>query len=157
MEINIRLDKEQRQAVVKLLERLLADEFVLYVKTRNYHWNVTGSHFHALHKFFEDQYDDLAEFIDETAERIRSLGFESPGSMSAFLKDTRLQECTAAHLDDHSMLKNLLLDHEALIAYLRVDLDICAEDHNDMGTSDFLTGLMEKHEKMAWMLRAHLR
>lgn len=150
------LEVRQRTGVVGLLEQLLADEHVLYVKTRNYHWNVTGPRFHDLHKFFEAQYEELAEKIDEVAERIRALGEVSPGSMAAFLKSARLKEHTGAIPDADTMILNLLDDHESVIRTLRADLVTANEKFGDAGTSDFLTGLMEEHEKTAWMLRAHL-
>lgn len=150
------LDAKQRSGVVVLLEQLLADEHVLYVKTRNYHWNVTGPRFHDLHKFFEGQYEAIAEKIDEVAERIRALGELSPGSMAAFIQSARLKEHAGAIPDADTMIRNLLEDHEAVIRSLRVDLVTANEKYGDAGTSDFLTGLMEDHEKMAWMLRAHL-
>jgi len=156
IDTNTGLDARQRSGVVELLEQLLADEHVLYVKTRNYHWNVTGPRFHDLHKFFEGQYEEIAERIDEVAERIRALGEVAPGSMAAFVKSARLKEHTGAVPDADTMIRNLLEDHEAVIRSLRTDLATANEKHGDAGTSDFLTGLMEDHEKTAWMLRAHL-
>jgi starvation-inducible DNA-binding protein len=150
------LDPAQRSGVVTLLEQLLADEHVLYVKTRNYHWNVVGPRFHDLHKFFEGQYEAIAEQIDEVAERIRALGGVAPGSMAAFLKNARLKEHNGPVPGADSMIQRLLDDHEAIIRTLRADLATANEKFGDAGTSDFLTGLMEDHEKTAWMLRAHL-
>jgi starvation-inducible DNA-binding protein len=150
---NIGLGDEARTAVVQILNALLADEYVLYTKTRNYHWNVTGPQFNDLHKFFEARYEELNGIVDEVAERARSLGGRSAGSLAEFLKMARLKEETGAP-DARGMLAALLADHEAIIRTLRVDLQTCADKHGDMGTSDFLTGLMEQHEKMAWMLRA---
>ena len=156
IDIKIGLDSTQRSGVVALLEQLLADEHVLYVKTRNYHWNVIGPRFHDLHKFFEGQYDAIAERIDEVAERIRALGGVAPGSMAAFLKNARLKEQSGANPNADGMIQHLLDDHEAIIRSLRMDLATANEKFGDAGTSDFLTGLMEDHEKTAWMLRAHL-
>jgi starvation-inducible DNA-binding protein len=133
---NIDLSKEQRAGVVKILNAMLSDEYLLYTKTRNYHWNVTGPQFHDLHKFFEEQYTELNEIVDEVAERARTLAGWYPKSSE--------------------MIANLLADHEAIIRQLRSDLETCADKYHDIGTSDFLTGLMEQHEKMAWMLRAFL-
>jgi starvation-inducible DNA-binding protein len=156
MSLNIGLSEDQRQGVVTILNTLLADEYLLYTKTRNYHWNVVGAHFNDLHKFFEAQYNELNEIVDDVAERARALGGHAFGTMTEFLKYTRLHEQAGHYPDDRGMLANLLADHEALIRYLRVDLETCAESYHDAGTNDFLTGLMERHEKMAWMLRAFL-
>jgi starvation-inducible DNA-binding protein len=152
----IALSDEQRQGVVALLNALLSDEYVLYTKTRNYHWNVRGPQSNDLHKFFEEQYTLLSEVVDESAERARSLGGWAFGSLSEFSQHTRLTEHPGRYPKAREMIFNLLADHEAIIRQLRTDLETCAEKYKDMGTSDFLTGLMEKHEKMAWMLRAFL-
>ena len=154
MDANIGLNETQRRAVVDILNRLLADEVLLYIKTRNYHWNVVGPQFSELHKFFESQYDELDEIMDEVAERARALGGKAAGSMSEFLKLARLKE--AAGGDARKMIAELLGDHESVIRSLREDLAAVGEKHGDAGTNDFLTGLMEQHEKLAWMLRAHL-
>ena len=115
-----------------------------------------GLHFNELHKFFEFQYGDLAGVIDSVAERVRALGGEALGSLNAFLKHTRLKELVKSRKNAKEMLKDLLVDHEAIIRYLRKDLETCDTPYQDIGTNDFLTGLMAKHEKMAWMLRASL-
>ena len=156
MSPNIGLSAEQREGVVAILNALLADEYLLYTKTRNYHWNVVGPQFNDLHKFFEAQYNELNEIVDDVAERSRALGGHALGTMAEFLKYTRLEEQTGHYPDARDMLANLLADHEALIGHLRGDLEICIEQYHDAGTNDFLTGLMEQHEKMAWMLRAFL-
>jgi starvation-inducible DNA-binding protein len=154
--VNIGLEQTQREGVIALLQTLLADEQVLYAKTRNFHWNVTGPRFHDLHKFFESQYSELEETIDEVAERIRSLGGVPLGSLAEYLHAARLKEHTAHPLDADGMIAALLADHEAVIQSLRRDLVTANEKYGDAGTSDFLTGLMEEHEKAAWMLRAHM-
>jgi starvation-inducible DNA-binding protein len=156
MRTDIGISDKDRQAVVGILNNLLADEYVLYTKTRNYHWNVTGPHFHDLHKFFESQYEALDEIVDEVAERARALGGTSAGTLKEFLKAARLKEFPGEVPPAKGMLLKLLEDHEEIINLLREDLETCADKYHDMGTSDFLTGLMEKHEKMAWMLRACL-
>lgn len=155
MKPNIDIADKDRQAVAATLNVLLSDEYLLYTKTRNYHWNVTGPRFNDLHKFFEAQYEELDDFIDEVAERARALGERAYGSLSEFHQNARLKEQKGAVPDAPGMLKSLLEDHEALIRSLRADVDDAAA-HKDMGTSDFLTGLMEAHEKMAWMLRSFL-
>lgn len=151
----IGLQESSRKGVLALLALTLADEYVLYTKTRNFHWNVTGFHFDALHKFFEAQYKELDAYVDDTAERSRALGGRALGSMKEFLGKARLAESPAVALKEDAMLAELLADHEALIRSLRKDVDESAR-LGDQGTSDFLTGLLAGHEKMAWMLRSFL-
>ncbi len=150
---NIGIQDSDRKSVVNILNALLADEYVLYTKTRNYHWNVTGPQFNDLHKFFQAQYEELDASIDEIAERTRALGEKSVATLAEFMKIARLRENPGDYPSAQAMLANLLADHEAVIRTLRADAEEAAK-HNDMGTNDFLIGLMEKHEKMAWMLRA---
>lgn len=151
----IGLADKSRRTLVDVLNRLLADEFVLYVKTRNFHWNVVGPNFSELHKFFEGQYESLDDAIDEVAERARALDGMAAGSMTDYLKLTRLPEASS-HLSAPEMLRALLADHEQVIRQLRDDIET-AGDAGDKGTEDFLTGLMEAHEKTAWMLRSYAR
>ncbi len=155
MKTNIGLTNRARDKVAATLSRLLSDEHVLYIKTRNFHWNVTGPHFSSLHALFEGQYNALAETIDEIAERIRALGIYAPGSMKEFTKLARLNEAPGGHLEHGKMLAALLADHEAVIRQLRTDISATGKI-GDEGTTDFLTGLLEAHEKTAWMLRATL-
>lgn len=157
MKPNIALSEEQCEGVVKILNLLLSDEYLLYTKTRNYHWNVTGPQFNDLHKFFEEQYTELNEVVDDVAERARSLDGWAFGTLTEFSQHTRLMEHPAQYPKAREMIGNLVTDHETIIRQLRTDLETCAERYHDMGTNDFLTGLMEKHEKMAWMLRAFLQ
>jgi starvation-inducible DNA-binding protein len=156
MKPNIGLSETQRKGVVQILSVLLADEYLLYTKTRNYHWNVVGPQFNDLHKFFEAQYNDLNEVADEVAERARSLGANAIGTMTEFLQMARLKEQPKHYPAARQMISDLLQDHEAVIRTVRVDLETTANTYHDAGTSDFLTGLMERHEKMAWMLRMFL-
>lgn len=156
MNANIGLSDEQRTPVVKILNMLLSDEYVLYTKTRNYHWNVLGPQFNDLHKFFEEQYTELNVVVDDVAERARSLGGWALGTLQEFVQHARLKEHPGKYPNARDMIANLLADHETLVRQLRADLET-AEKQHDMGTNDFLTGLMEKHEKMAWMLRAFLQ
>jgi starvation-inducible DNA-binding protein len=153
---NIGIRDNDRQSVIAILNTLLADEYVLYTKTRNYHWNVTGPQFNDLHKFFEEQYTELSQFVDDIAERARSLGGWALGTLKEFSQQARLSEHPGQYPKAREMIANLLADHETIVRQLRTDLE-AAEKHHDMGTNDFLTGLMEKHEKMAWMLRAFLQ
>ncbi len=150
---NIGIQDSDRKSVVQILNALLADEYVLYTKTRNYHWNVTGPQFNDLHKFFQAQYEELDASVDEIAERARALGEKSVATLAEFVKNTRLKESPGDYPSAQAMLANLLADHEAVIRTLRVGAEEVAK-RNDMGTNDFLIGLMEKHEKTAWMLRS---
>ncbi|MFI5322783.1 MAG: Dps family protein [Thermodesulfobacteriota bacterium] len=153
---NIGIEDKNSAQVVKILTRVLADEYVLYTKTRGYHWNVVGMQFNDLHKFFEAQYTALEQIVDDVAERARTLGGHALGSLQEMLDSKTLEEDSTKGSDAQHMIRSLLSDHEDVIKKLRKDLRACDEKYNDMGTSDFLTGLMESHEKMAWMLRAHL-
>ncbi|HET7876576.1 MAG TPA: DNA starvation/stationary phase protection protein [Methylomirabilota bacterium] len=153
---NLGITDSNRDSVVRILAALLADEYVLYTKTRNYHWNVVGPQFNDLHKFFEAQYEALNDIVDEVAERARTLGGRAAGTLAEFAQQTRLKEHPGQYPDARAMLGNLLADHEAVVQTLRADLATVMDKHGDAGTNDLLTGLMEKHEKMAWMLRAFL-
>jgi starvation-inducible DNA-binding protein len=156
MNPSIGISDGDRRGAVEILSSLLADEYVLYTKTRNYHWNVVGPQFNDLHKFFESQYEQLDDIVDDVAERARSLGGRALGTLAEFKEAARLKEEPGIVLSSRDMLARLLADHEVLIRQLRVDLQTAMDKHKDAGTSDFLTGLMEAHEKMAWMLRAFL-
>ena len=157
MKTNIGISDKNRKESAEILNRLLSNEYVLYTKTRNYHWNVTAPDFSELHKFFEAQYEELDEIIDEVAERARALGVHSAATLKEFLEEASLKESPGDYPNAARMIANLLRDHETVIQHLRADLRICDERLGDMGTSDFLTGLMEQHEKMAWMLRSYLK
>ncbi len=157
MRTSIGIKPEDLAEVAQSLNRLLADETVLYIKTRNAHWNVEGPDFHAQHLFFEEQYQQLEDFIDEVAERVRTLGHYAEATMKAYLELTHLTEETRDKNDSAGFIKDLLEDHETIIIHMREHIDRFADDLHDQGTSDFITGLIEKHEKMAWMLRAHLK
>jgi len=153
---NLGLSDEQRKGVSQILNMVLSDEYVLYTKSRNYHWNVRGPQFHDLHKFFESQYNELNDIVDEVAERTRSLGGMALGTLAEFVQQSRFKEQPGDYPTAREMVANLLADHEAVIRQLRSDLRTVAEKYQDVGTNDFLTGLMERHEKMAWMLRSCL-
>jgi starvation-inducible DNA-binding protein len=154
--INVGLSAEQRAGVVDALNTLLADQHVLYVKTRNYHWNVVGPRFNDLHKFFEQQYTLLAEMIDETAENARQFGGFATGTMTEFLEVSRLKEQPGRLPDENGMLQDLLDDHEAVIRSLREDVQKADEEYEAADAADFLTAQLEAHNKMGWMLRAFL-
>lgn len=154
--IDIGLSKEARHGVIEILNRVLCDEYILYTKTRNYHWNVVGPDFSERHEFFKEQYESLDEIVDEVAERVRQLNGKSLGTLSEFTQHGRIKENPGEYPDDLKMISNLVADHEQIIRTLRKDADRCEDEYHDMGTNDFLIGIMEKHEKMVWMLRAHL-
>jgi starvation-inducible DNA-binding protein len=157
MEPKIGIKTENLAKVAIELNKILADEFLLYLKTRNAHWNIEGSDFYAKHKFFEDQYELLDEIMDTVAERIRTIGHYPVATMKSFMSLTRLTEQLREKNDGEGFIKELLSDHESLIMNLRVNINRFANEFLDIGSSDFITGLMEGHEKMAWMLRAHVR
>ncbi|HTA61930.1 MAG TPA: DNA starvation/stationary phase protection protein [Bacteroidia bacterium] len=139
-----------------ILAAVLSNEMILYIKTRKFHWNVTGESFMELHKLFEGQYKELEEAIDEVAERIGKLGHKTIGTMQEFSKLATIKEHPGKHESSKEMLKELLKDHESIIVELRKDIDDCATKNKDAGTADFLTGLMEHHETTAWILRRYL-
>jgi len=157
MKTNIGISEENRKAVSEQLTKLLADEFILYTKSRNAHWNVEGPDFHTMHLFFESQYEQLDDIMDSVAERIRKIGHYAPATLTQFLQLTHLTEKGADKNDSFSFLKELLEDHESIIEFIRGNINPIANDFNDAGTSDFLTGLMETHEGMAWFIRAHFK
>lgn len=156
MKTNIGITEENSKAVADELAKILADEYVLYTKTRNAHWNVQGPDFFEKHKFFEGQYEQLDDFIDDVAERIRTLGHYSPASLKSFLGLTQLTEMSSEKNDSNGFIKELLSDHESIIITLREHIQTFGDKYHDLGTADFVTGLMENHEKMAWFLRSHL-
>lgn len=153
--IKIGLDDGSVEKITGILNATLADEYLLLTKTKNYHWNVVDPRFNDLHKFFDEQYGQISEIVDEVAERVRSIGGKTIATMTEFLQITRLKENPSEYPNANTMLENLLNDHETIIRQLRKDLETC-EQLGDAGTTDFLTGIMEEHEKMAWMLRSFL-
>lgn len=154
--LNVGLPEEHLEAIVESLNTLLADQILLYQKTRNYHWNVVGPRFNDLHKFFEEQYTLLAEMIDETAENARQFGGAAVGTLTQVLELSRLKEDPDNIPDEDGMLQNLLNDHETIIRSLREDIEKADEEYNAADAADQLTAQLEHHDKMAWMLRAML-
>jgi starvation-inducible DNA-binding protein len=152
--LNTGISEENSSKVAQALNQVLSDEFVLYTKTLNFHWNIEGRDFHALHLFLDDQYHQLQIIIDSVAERIRKVGHFATGSMKEFLADASLQEQAGAASVSESMIAQLAADHETLIRNLRTLIDDFDTKYDDAGSSDFVTGIMKEHEKMAWMLRA---
>ena len=142
------------QRVANALSNVLADTFILYLKTHNFHWNVTGPMFHTLHLMFEEQYNELWLAVDVIAERIRSLGFIAPGSYREFTKLTYLQE-SDGRLNTSEMIAELLRDHETCARTTRSALSV-TRTAVDAPTEDLLTQRLAAHEKAAWMLRSLL-
>ena len=156
MKVNIGITEKNRQAVAASLNQLLADEHVFYNKIRKYFWSIEGPGFMEFHKLYEAQYDLLAESIDQIAERIRTIGFFAEGRLKEILKLATLEE-PEAPTDQTEQIKNLEADHETMIILLRKLINDFDEKYKDIGSSDFVTGLLKQHEKMAWMLRSYLR
>ena len=150
--------KEQNLTEINdLLNHVLADGNVLYIKLRKFHWNLSGDNFIELHKLFEEQYDAVAEAIDEVAERISTLGGVAIGTTSEFAELSLLIENPGKIPTNQEMIKELVNDHETIVKALRQFVDDTEEKYGDKGTSDFLTGLMQAHEKMAWKLRKYCK
>ena len=143
-----------RQSVVEALEGLLADSYTLYLKTHNYHWNVTGPQFNTLHQMFEEQYAELATAVDEIAERIRALGVRAPGSYREYARLTRIEEGKGSESADE-MIRQLAIGQETVVRTAREAFP-AADSANDEPTADLLTQRMQIHEKNAWMLRSML-
>ncbi|MCS3870327.1 starvation-inducible DNA-binding protein [Chryseobacterium ginsenosidimutans] len=157
MKTSIGIKTENLAKVAEVLIATLADEFVLYTKTRKAHWNVEGADFYNKHLFFEAQYEQLDEIVDNLAERIRILGHYAPATLREYLALTHLSESHLEGNDSLTYIKELLSDHESIIIHLRENIENFAVEFHDSGTSDYITGLLETHEKMAWMLRSHLK
>ncbi len=154
MEVNIGIDKAQREKIAHGLSRLRADTYTLYLKTHNFHWNVTGPMFNTLHLMFEGQYNELALAVDLIAERIRALGVAAPGSYRDFGRLTSIRESEGSP-DASAMIRELVEGQEAVVRTARsVFPDADAAD--DQPTADLLTQRMQIHEKNAWMLRSLL-
>lgn len=154
MQINIGIPEDKRVEIVDGLSRLLADSYTLYLKTHNFHWNVTGPMFATLHQMFEEHYLELAPAVDLIAERIRALGSPAPGSYRQFGKLTSVPEAEYVPTAT-DMVRALVADHETVIRTARSVLP-AAQDAGDEVTADLLTQRMQVHEKTAWMLRSLL-
>ncbi|WP_051330380.1 Dps family protein [Niveispirillum irakense] len=148
------IETEDRKALAEGLARVLADSYTLLGKTHGFHWNVTGDQFHSLHEMFQTQYEDLTAAVDEIAERIRALGHFAPGSLSQFLKLTKIE-------DEHGvptakgMLEQLVRDNEQVTRACREVVEL-ADEAGDTVTEDLMNQRMAAHEKAAWMLRSSI-
>jgi starvation-inducible DNA-binding protein len=154
--VNIGLSDEQRQGVCEMLNSDLANTYLLQIKTKKYHWDVTGPQFQSVHQLLEEQYQALSENIDSIAERIRALGFFPLGTAREFVEVGSLPEHPGDIPVATEMISRLQSDHEQIIRTLREHIDRSSEEFHDEGTADFLTGLMEEHEQIAWMLRSFI-
>ena len=154
MELNTGISQQDRETIASGLSRLLADSYTLYLKTHNYHWNVTGPQFNTLHRMFEEQYSELATAVDEIAERIRALGVRAPGSYGEFSSLTSISDGTGNETADE-MIRQLAIGQETIVRTARESFP-AADTANDEPTADLLTQRMQIHEKNAWMLRSML-
>ena len=153
MKIDIGIPENDRKEIADGLSKLLADSYTLYLKTHNYHWNVTGPMFQTLHLMFEGQYTELALAVDLIAERIRALGFPAPGSYRDFVKLASIQEAAPGTTKAEDMIRQLVEGQEAVARTARAVFP-AVERVNDQPTADLLTQRMQIHEKTAWMLRS---
>ncbi|HQU73013.1 MAG TPA: Dps family protein [Calditrichia bacterium] len=154
MKIDIGIAKKERLTIADGLSKLLADSYALYLKTHNFHWNVTGPMFQTLHVMFEEQYTELATAIDEIAERIRALGAHAPGSFKQFQGLTEIEDETGIP-NAKEMIRQLVIGQETVVRTARGIFPV-AEGAHDESTADLLTQRMQLHEKNAWMLRSLL-
>ena len=154
MNIDIGINEKDRSEIAIGLSKLLADTYSLYLKTHNFHWNVTGSMFQTLHLMFETQYNELALAVDLIAERIRSLGFPAPGTYSEFARLSSIRE-TSGTPKAEEMIQILVEGQEAIVRTARSVFPV-AENASDEATADLLTQRIQLHEKTAWMLRSLL-
>ena len=154
MDIDIGINRDTRKAIADGLSKLLADSYTLYLKTHNYHWNVTGPMFQTLHLLFETQYTEMALAVDLIAERIRALGFPAPGTYAAYSRLTSIKEQEGVPAAKE-MIADLVAGQEAVVRTARSIFAVVDEAH-DEPTADLLTQRMQVHEKNAWMLRSLL-
>ena len=154
MDINTGINEQNRKKLAQGLSKVLADSYLLYIKTHAFHWNVKGPMFNTLHLMFEEQYNELFVAVDEIAERIRALGYPAPGSYKNFSKLSSIKE-SERELNANEMIQELLDGQETVIRTLR-DLITIADQASDQATADLATTRIKQHEKVAWMLRSLL-
>lgn len=157
MKVDLGISAKNLKSVHGLLNKVLADGNVFYIKLRKFHWNLKGPDFLELHELFESQYTALEMAIDEVAERISTLGGIADGTMSEFIQNSQIKETPGKIPTNQEMLKELVGDHEKIIKSLRKYIESSESKYGDAGTADFLTGLMTDHETMAWKLRQYFR
>lgn len=151
---DIGLGPQEREGSIRAMNVALANASLLNIKTKKFHWDVVGPQFSMLHKLWDEQYEILSNYIDEIAERIRMLGGYPIGTAQGFLESAELKEFPGQVPDATVAVRHLLADHETITRSLRAAVDVCADQLKDAGTADFLTGMLQGHEKMAWMLRS---
>ncbi|KIC00106.1 MULTISPECIES: Dps family protein [unclassified Flavobacterium] len=156
MKPNIGIAPKDLKKSADILTSILSNEMILYVKTRKFHWNISGNSFMELHKLFEDQYGVLETIIDEVAERINQLGEKTIGTMTEFIGNSTLKEFPNKYPSQKEMLSELLENHEQVITEFRKYIPAFENENHDIGSADFITGLLEQHEKMSWILRRYL-
>lgn len=154
--INIGLTDEQRSGVIELLNRNLADVYLLLVKTRKYHWDVVGPQFRTMHELWQEQYEALSVHVDDIAERIRALGGYPLGTAEGFLRYASIKEHPNDLPNVTEMVTRLYTDYEQIVRNQREYIEQCSDKYSDEGTADFFTGLMEEYEEAAWMLRSFI-
>ncbi len=155
MDVNIGLESAQREEIAEILKVLLATTYSFYTKTQNYHWNLVGKEFYSVHLLLQKQYEELAEAIDEMAERVRALGFFVSGGLGIFKEKSLVGDESKVDLSIEEILKSQVLDHEKIIVFIRKALPGVESTH-DGATADFLNKRLAVHEKMAWMMRSSL-
>jgi starvation-inducible DNA-binding protein len=153
MSSTLTIERSAVSQIAQNLSQLLADTYILYIKTQNFHWNVVDPRFYSLHKFFEGQYEELEEAIDTIAERIRALGVRSPGSMREFLEIGTLTEAEG-DLTGDQMIHQLVDDNEKIANFIRPHIQ-AFQKAGDEGSADLLIERLRAHEKTAWMLRSN--
>lgn len=156
IEPDMGINNQNRELSIHTLNKILADHYVLLVQTLNYHWNVVGPEFHDYHGLFDGQYKNLFDITDQVAERVRALGGTALGSMDAFIKHANIKEDLGDVPAPKDMIKKLLTQYENVIKTIRDAINETAKDNRDMGTNNFLSDLLTKHEKTSWMLRSLL-
>lgn len=156
-EAKIGISPKKTDKISNALNQLLANQHILYIKMRNYHWNLTGTSFVEVHEFIEKLYSQLAADIDEIAERILQIGKTASGSMKEFLEHATLEEAEGAKIAQESAIQQLVNDYERMIRILREIISDFEENQNDPGTVDILTRIIQSYEKNAWMLRRYER
>jgi starvation-inducible DNA-binding protein len=144
------------ERVVNCFNSLLANEFALFTKTLNFHWNVTGPRFHSVHQFLDDQYHELLKVVDNVAERIREIGGNPMGTLTELQKANSLVERPGVQPETSNMIADLMSDHESIQIQIKAILKEIDRGESDPGSEDFLTTLLKKHEEMAWMLKSHI-
>lgn len=150
------IDDTSVTKITNALNKLLANEFGLFTKTLNYHWNISGPRFHSLHSFLEVQYRDLLEVMDDIAERVKILGETPHSTVQKFAETMSLNEMNGNEMHSQEMLHDLFKDNIKIQAFIKESLTMKRFFENDPGTEDFLISLLQKHEKMSWMLKSHL-